>query len=104
MLCVSMKDVCSIKKASKGDSLKFLLSPSIQEALNLNHGDTVQMFITKISKEGEFITIVPVSMIGTVIKAGGTSKGVTIKKDIVELLKLKAGQIIEIEIQKTSNI
>ena len=97
---ISIRDVVTIRKASKGDSLRFLISPSVQDALNLNFGDTVQILINKITIDEKSTTINPYPMVGTVIKAGGTSKGVTIKKEIVKLLNLKVDQMIEIDIQK----
>ena len=99
---ISIRDVVTIRKASKGDSLNFLISPSVQDALELDFGDTVQIFITKINIGEQSKTIIPYPMVGKVIKAGGTSRGVTIKKEIIKLLTLKANQIVEIDIQKTS--
>ncbi|MFX1317353.1 MAG: hypothetical protein ACFE9T_15930 [Promethearchaeota archaeon] len=96
-----MKDIVTLKKSTKGKSLKFLISPPVQETLNIDYGDSLQIDIYGIYKEGKEMIPVdpPVPNPGIVMKAGGTSKGITMKKDVVKLLQLKAEQMLGINIQ-----
>ena len=99
-----MRDVVELKQSSEGKSIQFLIPPSIKEGLNIDFGDQMQMQIEGIYKEG--IERLPVSFptSGTVIKIGGTSKGITVRKDIVKRFKLKAGHSLEIDFQKKTTI
>lgn len=96
-----MKDIVSLKNP-KGKSLRFLISPTVRESLNINSGDTLKIFIYGIFEEGnkmkELDPVIP--MPSTVVKAGQTSRGITVKKEIVELFNLKEGQMIAVDIQK----
>ena len=95
-----MRDVVELKQSAKGKSIQFLIPPSIQDGEGINDGDTIQLHIEGIYKEG--IEKIPVSIFtsGTVVKAGGSSKGITIRKDIVKRFNLKAGYSLEIDFQK----
>ncbi len=89
-----------LKQSTKGKSIQFLIPPSIQDAEGINDGDTIQLHIEGIYKEGTEKISVSIPTSGTVVKAGGSSKGITIRKDIVKRFKLKAGYSLEIEFQK----
>ncbi len=95
-----MRDVVELKQYSEEKSIQFLIPPSIQEGLDIEFGDQLQMQIEGIYKEGmEKITVnFPTS--GTVIRIGGTSKGITVRKDIVKRFKLKSGYSLQIDFKK----
>ena len=61
--------------------------------------------IKKISPNNSFQSILAVFPIsfptpGTVVKVGGTSKGVTVRKDIIKRFNLKSGYNLQIDFQK----
>jgi len=99
-----LRDIVELKQSAKGKSIQFLIPPSIQDGLDISDGDPIQLQIEGIYKEGTEKISVNIPTSGTVVKAGGTSKGITIRKDIVKRFKLKAGYSLEIEFQKYAKI
>lgn len=89
----------TVKLTPLGNSLGFTIVPAIHEALKLEWGDSVEVRLIEII-EGEKRTPISGYMTRKVIKIGGASKGVSIKKIFVEQYNLKVGDVLSVDIKK----
>jgi len=94
-----MKDVVVLK--AKGSTLRFLISPAVQEKLNIGHKDVLQILIYGIFDENRKMEIIePKIPIPNIVRRDGSSIYITIHRDKVKSLKLKEDQMLAIEIEK----
>lgn len=79
--------------------MRFSIVPAIHEKLSLEFGNSIEIVIFKIIKKGEKPIEVSEFMTRKVIKIGGTSKGASVKSNIIKRFKLVAGDEIGVDIQ-----
>jgi hypothetical protein len=94
-----VKDTVSLSKI--GSSVGFVLAGVTLDYLGLDVDDPVEIQIVKVFRSGE-PTEVNIPMMRKIIKVGGSSRGIIIKKNIIDELNLEAGMNIIIEINKKS--
>ncbi len=91
----------SKKKTVTGTSksIRFLLPPAKIELLDLQAGDLVQIHICGLITEPDQTEPTPVDipMPSKIIKAGGGSLAITVKKNVRNLYKLEKGHSIKID-------
>lgn len=100
---IVVQDVVQLRLASGSDiSIRFLLTSAMIDALSLKVGDLVQVFILGIFKEPNEADSSPVNipMVGRVIKIGGTSLGMTIKRNLVKRLELQENYDLLVSIER----
>ena len=93
-----MKDTVTL--TSIGGSVGFTLSPVILDDLRLDIRDSVEIELTQVYREGENPLNISTFMRRKIIKVGGGSKGVIIKKNIVRQLKLEPGTNVGIDVKR----
>jgi hypothetical protein len=89
----------TVTLVSLGKSLGFAINPNILELLQIKLGDILEIGIEKILKKNVQKSL-PIFMTRKVIRFGGTSKGFSIKKNIVDELQLHPGDVIGVRIKK----
>ncbi|MFX1568991.1 MAG: hypothetical protein ACFFCV_11570 [Promethearchaeota archaeon] len=100
---MSIQDVVQLRLASGSDtSIRFLLTSAMIEALTLKAGDLIQVFILGIFKDPNQADPISINipMVGRVIKAGGSSLGMTVKQNLVKRLDLQENYDLLIKIEK----
>ena len=93
-----MKD--TVRLTAQGSSLRFSIVPAIHKELGLDFGDSIEIEIFKIIKKGQEPIEVSEFMTRKVIKIGGTSKGASVKSNIIKRFKLEAVDEISVDIKK----
>ena len=102
---IVVKDIVPLRFGS-GDSstIRFIISPAMIDALSLESGDLIQVSILGLFKSPDQKDPIPldIPMPGKVIKAGGASLGVTIRKNLVKRLQLNENDelLVSIELLK----
>jgi hypothetical protein len=101
-----MKDIITLKSSQRGKGLRFVISRAIREDLNTKFGDTIQINIYGIYKEGgDMKPIEPsIPMPSIISKIGSNTQGITMKRNIVKLLNLGAEQMLAVDIEKKKDI
>ncbi len=87
--------------AKYNPSLRFLIPNAIVNGLNIEAGDSIQVQIKGIFKEKDQTTptTTDIPMPGKAIMSGASSLAITVKRNIVERYKLKAGYELVINIE-----
>lgn len=93
-----MKD--TVRLTAQGSSLRFSIVPAIHKELSLDFGNSIEIEIFKIIKKGGEPVEVSEFMTRKVIKIGGTSKGASVKSNIIKRFKLEAGDEIGVDIRR----
>ncbi len=91
-----MRDTVTL--TSIGGSIGFTISPTMLNDLGIDLGDSVEIELKQIYRQSENPLDVSTFMRRKIIKVGGGSKGVIIKKNIVKQFKLEPGINIGIDI------
>ena len=101
-----MKDIITLKPSQRGKGLRFVISRAIREGLDIQSKDTIQVNIYGIYKEGGVMVPLdpPIPMPRIVSKIGTNTQGITMKREIVKLLNLKAEQMLAVNIEKKKDI
>ncbi len=92
-----MKD--TVRLTAQSSSLRFSIVPAIHKEMGLDFGNSIEIEIFKIIKKGKEPTEVSEFMTRKVIRIGGTSKGASVKSNIIKRFDLKAGDELGIDIK-----
>jgi len=101
-----MEETVTLSSSGESGSIRFIIPPPTIDALGLQIGDIVEFEIKRIFKDKdqtipETPDFIP-KIRGNVISAGGSSLGVTIRKNYVKRYNLKENYdlVIDIILQK----
>lgn len=103
---IEVKDIVPLRFGSgNASTIRFIISPAMIESLDLEAGDLIQIIIFGVFKDPDQTDPIPLSipMPGKVIKAGGASLGVTIRRNIVKRLKLQENDELLVSVEKVKN-